>query len=171
MRNTGNVLNARVIETWINETLADAEHLDIPGVVLKPSQKQPLARYNIDRLFMNSQNVDVAMVDRIYRGLFVYSIGFYEMLHKALAHAKNKYTMLAQVWKVYSILLEYCCRSNYDMLIKEISTEHQKAMEEAEARFNAELRAMSQNEKELKMVVDDMQRENGELRKRLDEEI
>ena len=39
MRNTGNVLNARVIETWINETLSDAEHLDIPGVILKPSQK------------------------------------------------------------------------------------------------------------------------------------
>ena len=36
MRNTGNVLNARVIETWINDTLSDAEHLDIPGVVLKP---------------------------------------------------------------------------------------------------------------------------------------
>ena len=36
MRQTGNVLNARVIETWINETLSDAEHLDIPGVVLKP---------------------------------------------------------------------------------------------------------------------------------------
>ena len=30
---------------------------------------------------------------------------------------------------------------------------------------------MSQNEKELKMTVDDMQRENGELKKRLDEEI
>ena len=93
------------------------------------------------------------------------------MLNKALQHAKNKYTLLAQVWKVYSILLEYCCRSNYDMLIKEISTEHQKAMEEAEARFNEEIRQMNINEKELKMTVDDMQRENGELKKRLDEEI
>ena len=37
MRNTGNVLNARVIESWINETLSDAEHLDIPGVILKPT--------------------------------------------------------------------------------------------------------------------------------------
>ena len=37
MKNTGNVLNARVIETWINETLSDAEHLDIPGVILKPT--------------------------------------------------------------------------------------------------------------------------------------
>ena len=113
MRNTGNVLNARVIETWINETLADAEHLDIPGVILKPTQKQPLQRYNIDRLFLHSVEVGVPDIDRIYRGLFVYSIGFYEMLHKCLNHAKNKYTLLSSLWKVYSILLEYCCRSNY----------------------------------------------------------
>jgi len=43
-------LNAKVIETWINETLKDAEHLDIPGVVLKPEHKNPVSRYQIDRL-------------------------------------------------------------------------------------------------------------------------
>jgi hypothetical protein len=43
-------LNAKVIETWINETLLDAEHLDIPGVVLKPEHKNPVSRYSIDRL-------------------------------------------------------------------------------------------------------------------------
>ena len=53
------------------------------------------------------------MIDRIYRGLFVYSIGFYEMLNKSLSHAKNRYTLLSAIWKVYSILLEYCCKSNY----------------------------------------------------------
>ena len=36
MRSTGNYLNARVIESWINETLNDAEKLEIPGVVVKP---------------------------------------------------------------------------------------------------------------------------------------
>ena len=39
MKQTGKVLSARVIETLINETLGDAEHLEIPGVVLKPSHK------------------------------------------------------------------------------------------------------------------------------------
>lgn len=43
-------LNAKVIESWINETLKDAEHLDIPGVVLKPEHKNPVSRYQIDRL-------------------------------------------------------------------------------------------------------------------------
>ena len=32
-------MSNKVLETWINETLYDAEHLDIPGVILKPSQK------------------------------------------------------------------------------------------------------------------------------------
>ena len=52
MKNTGAVLNARVIETWINETLSDAEHLDIPGVIIKPANVLALKRYQIDRTFM-----------------------------------------------------------------------------------------------------------------------
>lgn len=32
-------MNPKIIESWINETLGDAEHLDIPGVLLKPEHK------------------------------------------------------------------------------------------------------------------------------------
>jgi hypothetical protein len=42
-------MSPKVLETWINETLQDAEHLDIPGVILKPEQKSPITRYGIDR--------------------------------------------------------------------------------------------------------------------------
>ena len=38
-------MSPKVLETWINETLLDAEHLDIPGVILKPEQKLPIQRY------------------------------------------------------------------------------------------------------------------------------
>jgi hypothetical protein len=50
-------LNPKVIETWINETLRDAEHLDIPGVVLKPEHKNPVSRYSIDRLSLTNAGV------------------------------------------------------------------------------------------------------------------
>ena len=171
MRNTGNVLNARVIETWINETLADAEHLDIPGVILKPQQKDPLSRYYIDRLHLVSENVDIASIDRIFRGLFVYSIGFYEMLHKALQHAKNKYTILSSIWKVYSILLEYCCKSNYQMQLSKMHTENMEHIAKLEEEFNFEIMQHKNNEKELKLEMDDLQRESGEVKKRLDDEV
>jgi hypothetical protein len=42
-------LNARVIETWLNGTLTDAESLDIPGLLLKPEHKAPMSRYGVDR--------------------------------------------------------------------------------------------------------------------------
>jgi hypothetical protein len=120
-KNNGHSLNAQVIEIWMNETLADAEHLEIPGVIMKPTHKSPIVRYSIDRGFMINSGISMDQVDRIYRGLFVYSIGFYEMIQKCLTHATNKYTLLANVWKVYSILLEYCCKTNYRMMITELT--------------------------------------------------
>lgn len=42
-------MSSRVIETWINDTLRDAGHLDIPGVILKPESSTPLNRYGIDK--------------------------------------------------------------------------------------------------------------------------
>jgi len=113
MKNSGASLNQRIIEAWINETLKDAEHLDIPGVILKPLHKQPMNRYQIDRLFLHSSGVSIESIDRIFRGLFVYSIGFYEMILRCVQHAKNKYSIMSSLWKVFQILLEYCCKSNY----------------------------------------------------------
>ena len=171
MKNTGAVLNARVIETWINETLGDAEHLDIPGVIVKPNNKTPLVRYQIDRLFLNNAGVPEGDIDRIYRGLFVYSTGFYEMIHRCLVHAQNKYTILSSFWKAFSILLEYCCKSNYQMMISQISTDHQEALERLETELRKESDMLKSHEKELKLVMEQIQRENGEMKKRLDEEV
>ena len=75
-------MNPKVIESWINETLADAEHLDVPGVLLKPEHKNPISRYGIDKLTLTNAGVPTQVIDRIFRALFVYSIGFYELMDK-----------------------------------------------------------------------------------------
>jgi hypothetical protein len=68
----------------------DATHLDIPGVLLKPESKKPLNRYGISREELTHKDYGVShdTADRIYRALFVYSLGFYEMLSKELAHSE-----------------------------------------------------------------------------------
>lgn len=45
-------MNAKVLESWIEETLDEAQHMDIPGICLKPEHKSPMARYQIDRSFL-----------------------------------------------------------------------------------------------------------------------
>ena len=115
-------MNARVLETWINETLRDAEHLDIPGVVLKPEQHTPVRRYGIHRDRLTGEcGLSSELVDRIYRALFVYSVGFYELMQKAMEHSKERMAVVTAVWKVYSVLLEYCCRTDYRMLLTKIT--------------------------------------------------
>ena len=73
-------VTAKVMEQWLNDTLSDAQHLDIPGVILQPEHKNPVSRYGIDRIELTNSGIPNEMVDRIYRSLFVYSVGFFEML-------------------------------------------------------------------------------------------
>lgn len=35
-------MNPKIVENWINETLEDAGHLDIPNVIVKPTHKNPI---------------------------------------------------------------------------------------------------------------------------------
>jgi len=128
-------MNPKVLETWINETLNEAEHLDIPGVILKPEHKLPVARYSIGRLELNKAGIPNEMVDRIYRALFVYSVGFYEMIKKCLDHTGKKFSVITAIWKVFSILLEYCCRSDYRMLISSISEEFELKLANQEQKY------------------------------------
>lgn len=128
-------MNPKIIECWINETLADAEHLDIPGVLLKPEHKNPISRYGVDKLTLTNAGIPTEVVDRVYRALFVYSIGFFELMNKWLAHTKGKYKTITSVWKVYSVLLEYCWAGDYRMLISELSSQHMEEMHELENKY------------------------------------
>ena len=128
-------MSSKVIENWIDETLQNAEHLDIPGVVLTPENKLPINRYGIDRQTLMKENIDNDDIDRIYRALFVYSVGFYELINKVMAHTEKKYTTITNIWKVFAILLEYCCRTDYTLLIQAISREHKLESDRKEKEF------------------------------------
>ena len=150
-------MTPKVLETWINETLQDAEHLDIPGVILKPSQQTPIYRYQIDRNSLMVSGLQEDAINRIYRSLFVYSVGFYELIKTALKHTNSSYSIITNIWKVYTILLEYCCRTDYRMLISEISKEHKAALEQLDRDYQKKAEDQANNEKVLKENLETQQ--------------
>ena len=156
-------MSPKVLETWINETLADAEHLDIPGVILKPEHKNPISRYGIDRIAFNVAGIPGELTDRVYRALFVYSVGFYELIKKCLQHTEKKYTLITNVWKVFAILLEYCCRTDYRMLISEISKENKLEMEKMAEEYQAKFQEQANHEKILRETNDTLTKYAEEL--------
>jgi hypothetical protein len=129
-------ITSKVMETWLNEILTEAEHLDIPGIILKPEHKNPISRYGIDRMELTNHGIPNKMVDRIYRCLFVYSLGFYNILNKVIAHSQQKYFLICRIWKVFSVILEYCCITDYKMMITKIVDENDKSLRELQDNFD-----------------------------------
>lgn len=163
-------MSPKVLETWINETLTDAEHLDIPGVILKPEHKNPISRYGIDRISFSAEGIPTETVDRVYRALFVYSVGFYELVKRCLEHTNKKYTIITNIWKVFAILLEYCCRTDYRMLIAEISKENKAELDKLDADYQNKFQEQAANEKVLKENQEMLVKVNEELeRERINE--
>jgi len=65
--------------------------LDIPGVIVKPEHKNPVSRYGIDKFTLVNAGLSSEEVDRIYRSLFVYSVGFFELLRKVLGSSESNF--------------------------------------------------------------------------------
>lgn len=90
------------------------------------------------------------MIDRVYRALFVYSVGFYELIEKCLEHTQKKYTIIVAIWKVFAILLEYCCRTDYRTMISSIVQENTDEREKLKSWFEGKFQEQANNEKALK---------------------
>ena len=96
--------------------------LQIPGAIAKPESQVPMARYGIARNQLMDNKVALADVDRIYKSLFVYSVGFYDMLKTSLGQSNRKFEQVAKVWKVFAILQEFCCKANYEKVVQALDS-------------------------------------------------
>jgi hypothetical protein len=98
-----------------------------------------LQRYGIDRQTLSSAGVKHEDVDRLYKSLFVHSVGFFELLRNLLNKKEKQFAILTAVWKVYQVLLEYCCKTDYRILLAEISERHEGELRDIEAKYKNEI--------------------------------
>lgn len=164
-------LNSRILETWINNTIEDACELDLPEQVIKDGLKAPLVRFGIDRTTLLNAGLQSSEVDRIYKSLFVYSIGFFQLIRKILEHTRNQYTIVTGVWKVYAILLEYCCQFDYEMIIKTLNLEKKEEMSAVEQEYKEQILKMEEHERQVLANFTQTKNHVADLQKDLMDEI
>jgi chromosome segregation ATPase len=164
-------LNPRILETWLNNTVSDAEDFELPSSVLKQENKLPLVRYGIDRSALLNSGLPSIEVDRLYQSLFVHSIGFYQLILKVLEHTDNKYSIVTGIWKVFAILLEYCCQLDYQMIITTLNLEKREELEQLENEYKARIILMEENEKNLLENISSLKQELKSMQKDLQKEI
>jgi Skp family chaperone for outer membrane proteins len=74
------------------------------------------------------------------------------------------------MWRVFAILLEYCSKSNYQMMISKLNEEHRAAIDGLEKEFTEHVQKLTDNEKHLKDALDSLQKNKDELEKQKIEE-
>lgn len=153
------------MESWIEETLTEAEHLEIPSVIIKPQHKKPIARYKIDRLTLIEGGISEETIDRIYRSLFVYSVGFHQLIKSCLQHTGNRYEIITAIWKVFTILLEYSCKLDYQMVVDQVAVQNEQKISQMEKDHQDEMEDMKEDEKMMKNEMDVMQKYSNILEK------
>lgn len=116
-----NEINDEIATIHTDETQIDPKHIEFwIGSALRESLKEGYASepkydpkmsilktFGIDRNTLLDLGIKVDSINRLYRILYVYSVGFYEIMKEPLEGTKNKPTTISAIWKVYSILLQY----------------------------------------------------------------
>ena len=57
----------------------------------------------------------------------------------------QKHILIAQIWKIYSILLEFCCKSNYQLMISKITEQHKEQVKEMQEDYAKEIATFIEN--------------------------
>lgn len=164
-------LNPRILETWLNSTVSDAENFNELSSLIKSESKLPLVRYGIDRSSLLIAGLPSIEIDRLYQSLFVHSIGFYQLILKVLEHTDKKYSIVAGIWKVFAILLEYCCQVDYQMIIKTLNIEKKEELEQLENEFKGQIFLMEEQEKRLIEGMSSVRNQLRSVEKDLQKEI
>lgn len=144
-------MNPQIIETWLTQTLQNAENLEIPGVILNRDHLNPLTRYGVGRNNLADVGLNNEEIDTIYRELFVYSVGFYSMITEVTTKVNAEYKAVAGLWKVFAILLENCCHIDYQLVVSSIEMENQFLLDEVRNQHTKQVQ-------DLESQIDEMQK-------------
>ena len=90
------------MEQWLNDTLAEVEHFHIPSTGVATAATKAITRYGLDRIELTNAGIPNDEVDKLYRSLFVYSVGFYGMVREMGERCtERKFEIITNVWKAY----------------------------------------------------------------------
>jgi len=126
-----------------------------------------LSMAGVDRMSLRHAGIPGSLVERLYRALYVYTIGFHDIMAEITKHTKNQdMPVLSRIWLLFMHLLENYNRSKYQSMLQELNggyksnllqmrTAYQgrlKVSEERGSKLEAELN--EENEKTINLEIE-----------------
>lgn len=146
------------IESWINTVLGQSDYV-LQKEQFNPERAVPLGRFNCSKKNLIELGLRSDQIERIYRSLFVHSMGFIETLRDVASYldddpdpekrGKRDYLQI-NIWKVYQLLLEYCCATDYKMLLTKAQLDHDDQLRQKHEEIIVLQTGQTEKEKEIK---------------------
>ena len=114
--------------------------------------------------------LEAEKVDCIHRGLFAHSFGFSQMLQTYVQNGENPNMIKNNLWRVVTILLEYCAKTNYQMLIRSLHLQHEKELTEQNAVFKNMISGLESLQSKTADALTMQHADNEALQKQVEEQ-
>ncbi|KAK9820233.1 hypothetical protein WJX72_007746 [[Myrmecia] bisecta] len=117
-----------LLETWLDEVLHQpTQH--------SPRERQGflgskgLGRFGLSREALAGGGLSSEEVDRLYRSMYVYTVGFQDLLKDLLTHCDNRAAVLHNVWRAFMCISETALKVNFksEFLELVVAKEQQQA--------------------------------------------
>eukprot|EP00826_Nyctotherus_ovalis_P024102 TRINITY_DN1862_c0_g2_i2.p2 TRINITY_DN1862_c0_g2~~TRINITY_DN1862_c0_g2_i2.p2 ORF type:complete len:174 (-),score=56.30 TRINITY_DN1862_c0_g2_i2:298-819(-) len=119
--------------------------------------------------------MDRETIDRVYRALFVYTLGFHELINQVTTTLGKSFGIVADIWKVYASLLEHSCEHNHKLFVGEckvglklVIREHKEKVDQMEGEFAEKLTKKREMEAQLACDVEEKEKYLKELEQERD---
>lgn len=117
-----------------------------------------------------AEGIEGEKVNGIHRALFAHSFGFFQMLQTYVQNTQNPNMIKNNLWRVFTILLEYCSKTNYQMLIRSLHLMHAKELNDATCTFKKMISGLEALHEKTSQELRQQHADNGALRKELEEQ-
>jgi hypothetical protein len=164
-------ITPEVVTRWIKDTLEDATYFQVPGTIKNADRRNILRAYGVDKETLSVEGVPESSISRLYKWMFIYSVGFNELLKTILGHSKNKTGLITSIWKVFAILMEYWWKIDYQALVNQLWDKHKEEIKELDKSYDDKIKEMSEEIKELHEKIEEQKQTFEILEKEKKEEV
>lgn len=162
-------VNPKKIELWIAAALKESLKKGYIVKKLSDPKMSMLKLFGIDRQTLVNYELEQDDINRLYRALYVYSLGFYELTRESITRSPNQKDIMPAIWKVYSVLLQYVCKTEYSMVVAQLTKAYQQDVVRLEEIIEKNKAEYEHHRDRLELRISNLEDENMTLSSDLSE--
>jgi chromosome segregation ATPase len=141
-------------EAYLHSKISHEPYENVGGV--DQHATPDLAKIGMDRASLLRVGLTKKQIDRLFRALYVYSVGFHGIIREVSCHAPQMLNVSSKIWRTYVYLLQECSegKENFQMAVSQMNEENRQLISQAKAECQAKVSIAHEEASSLKREIE-----------------